>query len=96
MQERLICPKGLKEFLNAGGFYDNFVETASSEASESASLPRTPHGFGGYRYRYADSDLQTLCSLCAGREGYVMFNNMTMKGDALSFLAPMEHEEKLF
>ena len=45
------------------------------------------HGIGGYHYRYSDSDLQKLLSLCEGREGYLMFNNTTMKEDALRFMA---------
>jgi len=54
------------------------------------------HGVGGYRYRYGDSDLQKILSLCEGREGFVMFNNMTMKEDALRFIAFLRREEKLF
>lgn len=51
------------------------------------------HGIDGYRYRYGDDDLQKLLSFCEGREGYVMFNNLTMKEDALRFMALLREEQ---
>jgi uncharacterized protein YecE (DUF72 family) len=51
------------------------------------------HGIGGYRYHYGDSDLEKLLSLCTGREGFVMFNNMTMKEDALRFNACLQSQK---
>lgn len=45
------------------------------------------HGLGGYRYRYTDEDLRSLRSkLPAGKECYVMFNNVYMEEDARRFL----------
>lgn len=49
------------------------------------------HGRGGYRYRYTDADLRELAGICRrqrdlGRSPvYVMFNNMSMREDALRF-----------
>lgn len=48
------------------------------------------HGIGGYHYHYSDSDLGRLHSLCEGREGHVMFNNTSMKEDALRFIARLQ------
>jgi len=44
------------------------------------------HGRDGYRYRYTDTDLQTLAGRCAG-EVYVLFNNIAMWEDARRFAA---------
>jgi len=38
--------------------------------------------------------LDKLLSLCEGREGYVMFNNVTMKEDAIRFMAGLDREAK--
>ncbi len=44
------------------------------------------HGLGGYAYRYTDEDLRALrAKLPAGRECYVMFNNVYMDEDARRF-----------
>jgi uncharacterized protein YecE (DUF72 family) len=46
------------------------------------------HGLGGYRYRYTDEDLRNLrAKLPAGKECYVMFNNVYMEEDARRFRA---------
>jgi len=47
------------------------------------------HGRGGYLYRYTDEELAHLHSLCrryGDRLVYVMFNNTSMRDDALRFL----------
>lgn len=73
-------------------FVDPFKDKCLSEGAVYYRL----HGIGGYRYRYGDMDLQRLLSLCEGREGYVMFNNMTMKEDALRFIACLHREGESF
>lgn len=45
------------------------------------------HGIPRWRYTYEDSELEELASMTAGSQGYVFFNNMTMKDDALRFQA---------
>jgi len=47
------------------------------------------HGRGGYRYRYTDEDLAEIERQlqAAGKPGYVMFNNMSSREDAVRFLA---------
>jgi uncharacterized protein YecE (DUF72 family) len=47
------------------------------------------HGRGGYRYRYTDEDLVALREMLRshGGSGYVMFNNIYSKDDALRFRA---------
>lgn len=45
------------------------------------------HGKGGYRYRYTDEDLAELAEKLRGRAGYVLFNNIYAKDDALRFRA---------
>jgi uncharacterized protein YecE (DUF72 family) len=46
------------------------------------------HGLGGYRYRYTDEDLRSLrAKLPAGKQCYVMFNNVYMEEDARRFRA---------
>jgi uncharacterized protein YecE (DUF72 family) len=47
------------------------------------------HGRGGYRYKYTDAELDELrarVSADSSHESYVMFNNMSMKADALRFI----------
>jgi len=48
------------------------------------------HGNTGYRYRYADSDLQKLQGWVKNKPAYVLFNNMTMREDAGRFLRMIE------
>jgi uncharacterized protein YecE (DUF72 family) len=54
------------------------------------------HGIGGYRYRYSDEELVRLRQMCgeelaAGRTAvYVMFNNVSMRDDALRFRALLD------
>jgi uncharacterized protein YecE (DUF72 family) len=43
------------------------------------------HGRRGWRYRYEDSELETLANLVAEGTGYVFFNNIYMKEDAIRF-----------
>lgn len=40
------------------------------------------HGGKGYRKKYSDEELEWLKGLCAGRSGYLMFNNIHMLDDA--------------
>ncbi len=44
------------------------------------------HGVTGYDYAYTDKDLEILQKEIRGKPTYVMFNNNTMKEDALRFL----------
>jgi uncharacterized protein YecE (DUF72 family) len=44
------------------------------------------HGIGDYQYTYTDEELGALKKKLAGKPGYVMFNNSTMKQDALRFI----------
>lgn len=43
------------------------------------------HGKKSYSYRYTDEDLEHLNEMLADRSAYVMFNNVSMKEDALRF-----------
>jgi|Deesub1362A_J573_1020465.scaffolds.fasta_scaffold00311_19 uncharacterized protein YecE (DUF72 family) len=44
------------------------------------------HGIGGYKYRYTEEDLKRLGSMIdAQRNTYIMFNNVHMYEDAISF-----------
>jgi uncharacterized protein YecE (DUF72 family) len=43
------------------------------------------HGKKGYSYRYTDEDLEYLREILANRSAFVMFNNVSMKEDALRF-----------
>lgn len=52
------------------------------------------HGRTGYRYRYTAEDLRELQTLGAKEEGFVLFNNMTMKEDALRFLGLLSAGEQ--
>lgn len=45
------------------------------------------HGIGGYRYRFTDQDLEGLKKKIKDRPSYVLFNNLSMKEDALRFQA---------
>lgn len=45
------------------------------------------HGIGGYRHRYSDEELGRLRAACRGGLTYCMFNNVSMRDDALRFLA---------
>jgi len=46
------------------------------------------HGIGGYRYKFTNTDLETLKSFLAGdQEAYVLFNNMSMADDARRLLS---------
>lgn len=44
------------------------------------------HGISGYRYRYSDEELRRIYERCAGRRGFVLFNNLSMQEDAERFL----------
>jgi uncharacterized protein YecE (DUF72 family) len=44
------------------------------------------HGVGGYQYTYRDDELKELKKKTGGKPAYVMFNNSTMKEDALRFI----------
>lgn len=44
------------------------------------------HGITGYVYTYTDKDIEILKKKIEGRPTYVMFNNNTMKEDALRFM----------
>jgi uncharacterized protein YecE (DUF72 family) len=48
------------------------------------------HGCGTYRYKYSDEELDTVRGMTEGREGYLMFNNVYMRDDALRFLARLQ------
>jgi uncharacterized protein YecE (DUF72 family) len=45
------------------------------------------HGRDGYnlRYKYTSKDLKELLKFCDKKENYVLFNNLSMKDDALKF-----------
>jgi uncharacterized protein YecE (DUF72 family) len=44
------------------------------------------HGIGGYQYTYRDDELKELKRKVGGKPAYVMFNNSTMKEDAIRFI----------
>jgi uncharacterized protein YecE (DUF72 family) len=44
------------------------------------------HGIGDYQYRYTDDELGKLKKKVGRKPAYVMFNNSTMKEDALRFI----------
>jgi uncharacterized protein YecE (DUF72 family) len=44
------------------------------------------HGITGYAYTYTDEELEILRKKITQKSNYVMFNNSTMKEDALRFL----------
>ncbi len=50
------------------------------------------HGGRNYRHRYTDDELARLWELCSG-EAYVLFNNITMRNDALRFKELTESKE---
>lgn len=53
------------------------------------------HGWGGYRYRYTGGDLRQLAQHCRGRlMTYVLFNNVSMWGDARRFQRLWERSGK--
>lgn len=43
------------------------------------------HGGKGYRHKFTDDELRMLAEKVKGRDGYVMFNNITSFEDALRF-----------
>lgn len=64
----------------------------------SRSLYGTPpyyrlHGGERYRHRYSDDELRELRQKVKGTDSYVLFNNLNMFDDALSFKRVMEEEE---
>jgi uncharacterized protein YecE (DUF72 family) len=44
------------------------------------------HGVTGYDYSYTDEDLVSLSGWVKGKPSYVLFNNNTMKEDAINFM----------
>jgi len=55
------------------------------------------HGMGGlvnYRHRYSDRELARLLEELEGQDAYVLFNNLSMKEDALRFKALCGAREK--
>jgi uncharacterized protein YecE (DUF72 family) len=44
------------------------------------------HGIGGYQYTYRDEELEELKKKTGRKPSYVMFNNSTMKEDALRLI----------
>ena len=44
------------------------------------------HGIGGYQYTYTDDELKELKKKTGRKPAYVMFNNTSMKEDALRFM----------
>lgn len=48
------------------------------------------HGREGYRYRYTDSDFDELIEFIGKRRAYVLFNNVYMLEDAISFRRRLE------
>lgn len=51
------------------------------------------HGRRGWRYRYEDDELEMLTELVAEGSGYVFFNNIYMKEDAVRFRRFLEMAE---
>lgn len=45
------------------------------------------HGLTGYRHRFTDEELEELCQRVGRGPAYVLFNNVSMREDALRFLA---------
>lgn len=70
------------------------VDPFKDECLSEGAIYYRLHGIGGYRHQYSNTDLHNLLSLCEGRQGYVMFNNVTMKEDALRFIAILDCEAK--
>jgi uncharacterized protein YecE (DUF72 family) len=52
------------------------------------------HGISGYRYHYSDDDLRRIYEHCAGRQGFVLFNNVSMLEDAVRFLQLMRETDR--
>ncbi|MGQ9679538.1 MAG: DUF72 domain-containing protein [Candidatus Bathyarchaeia archaeon] len=51
-------------------------------------------GFTNYRYKYSDEELIKLERLTRGLEAYILFNNLSMKEDALRFIELLiKHDE---
>lgn len=54
------------------------------------------HGIGGYRHAYTDAELDQLATWLreAGPEGYCLFNNITMRKDALRLIQRLRPAEE--
>lgn len=50
------------------------------------------HGITGYRYRYAESDLEKLRNWACQKPTYALFNNISMSEDAQRFLRLLAKE----
>jgi uncharacterized protein YecE (DUF72 family) len=48
------------------------------------------HGGPGYRHRYTEEELRHLKQRLGNREAYVLFNNLSMRNDALAFARLLE------
>jgi uncharacterized protein YecE (DUF72 family) len=48
------------------------------------------HGGRGYRHTYSDEELRRLAERFQGEEAYIMFNNITMRQDALRLMRMLE------
>ncbi len=74
--------KEICEELNLIHCVDPFRNESISESFKYYRL----HGLKGYRYKYTDEDLLKLKEICYQSENvYCLFNNVTMKEDALRF-----------
>jgi uncharacterized protein YecE (DUF72 family) len=65
------------------------VDPFDRESVSGESIYWRLHGRGSYRYRYTDADLAELgrkLEAAGERDGYVMFNNMSSREDALRFM----------
>jgi len=61
------------------------VDPFLNQSAYGDSLYWRLHGKKSYSYRYTDEDLRYLGEKIAGRSAYVMFNNVSMKEDAMRF-----------
>mgnify|MGYP000234373283 CR=1 FL=1 len=52
------------------------------------------HGIGGYRYKFNEVDFRRICEIIGKKMAYVMFNNISMFEDAVSFKKFLKKGEK--
>jgi uncharacterized protein YecE (DUF72 family) len=62
------------------------VDPFENESLHGAPRYYRLHGGPGYRHRYTEEELKRLRQMIGDREAYVLFNNLSMRNDALVFI----------
>jgi uncharacterized protein YecE (DUF72 family) len=66
------------------------VDPFENESLHGAPRYYRLHGGPGYRHRYTEEELKRLKQKIGDGEAYVLFNNLSMRDDALAFIRLME------